>query len=151
MLQQKFELCVRAVSLFGCFSKIAWNLTSRNAWCITNQLFQINTHPPVLARGPGQIGLAFKFWVQSFFHGEQNVKFAQNLKNLKKIQGILIRNNAFVAWASLPGAATHHTWLYMACRDEILLSRRAILFYSRQQLIQNRQRTIWDFWVQKWS
>ena len=26
--------------------------------------------------------------------------------------------------------------LYMACRDEILLSRRAILFYSRRQLNQ---------------
>ena len=32
-----------------------------------------------------------------------------------------------------------------------LLSRRAILFYSRQQLTQNRQRTICTFWVQKWS
>ena len=33
---------------------------------------------------------------------------------MKKIQGLLIRNNAFVAWASLPGAATlarDYTWL----------------------------------------
>ena len=41
----------------------------------------------------------FQFWLESFFHGEQNVQFAQNLKNLKKIQRILIRINAFVAWA----------------------------------------------------
>ena len=41
----------------------------------------------------------FQFSLQSFFHGEQNVEFAQNLKNLKKIQGILIRINGFVAWA----------------------------------------------------
>ena len=41
----------------------------------------------------------FQFLLQSFFHGEQNVQFAHNLKNLKNIQGILIRINAFVAWA----------------------------------------------------
>ena len=45
----------------GCFSKIAWNLKSRNAWCITNQLFQINTHPPVHAWCLGKIGLASSF------------------------------------------------------------------------------------------
>ena len=38
----------------------------------------------------------------------KNNIFLENLKNLQKIQGNLIRKNAFVAWASLPGAWTHH-------------------------------------------
>ena len=35
------------------------------------------------------------------------------------------------------GSRKAATRLYMACRDEILFSRRAILFYSRRQLNQN--------------
>ena len=44
----------------------------------------------------------------------KNHKILKKLKILKKMHGILIRNNAFVAWASLPGVATltrDYTWL----------------------------------------
>ena len=62
-----------------------------------------------------KIRFGFQFWLESFFHGEQNVQFAQNLKNLKKLQGILIRINAFVAWAwcrcLLQVIVVHNTWL----------------------------------------
>ena len=72
----------------------------------------------------------FQFWLQSFFHGEQNVQFAQNLKNLKKIQGILIRNNAFVAWAwcrwLLQVRLNTYTWLVQTSNIILIVQRGAI-------------------------
>ena len=59
--RHKAEDLVRAVSHFGCFSKIARDPMVRLRWWRTNQILQVQAHLLVPTRGLGKFVLAFNF------------------------------------------------------------------------------------------
>ena len=83
MVQQKLELCVRAVPLFGffedCVKSDAQKCLVHHKSIVPDQYASASAC--VLSR---KICFGFQFWLQSFFHATPNVQFARKSRKSKK-------------------------------------------------------------------
>ena len=82
--RHKVEDLVRAVSHFGCFSKIARDPMVRLRWWRTNQILQVQAHLLVPTRGPGKFVLASNFGSKVFSMPLQMFSSHENRENRQK-------------------------------------------------------------------